>query len=195
MNETDRYDEVRQITDSKVLAAMAHPLRRRLLDVLRVYGPATVSSLSDHTGERVGNVSHHLKVLAGADLIDEAPDLAKDRREHWWRLRAASLRWSSQDFHNDPAGDAIAQAALSLSLEHHVSAVRAWYAASEDQHAHWDDAAFSTDKWLQLTPVELAELSHEVIDLFERWATRTIPADDVQREPVLMFGYGIPSRP
>lgn len=195
MDEASKHDEVRQVTDSKVLAAMAHPLRRRLLDVLRVYGPATVSSLADHTDERVANVSHHLKVLAEADLIVGAPELAKDRRERWWRLRTASLRWSSQDFHDDPAGEAIAQAALSLSLEYHVSAVRAWYAASEDQHAHWEDAAFSTDKWLQLTPAELAELSHEVIALFERWSARSIPDDDARREPVLMFGYGVPARP
>ncbi|MFC0099602.1 hypothetical protein ACFFKH_19035 [Micromonospora marina] len=30
---------VRQVTDSRVLAALAHPLRRRLMDVLKVYGP------------------------------------------------------------------------------------------------------------------------------------------------------------
>lgn len=186
---------VRQVTDSKVLAAMAHPLRRRLLDVLKVYGPATVSSLAEHTGERVSNLSHHLKVLAQADLIGEVPELARDRRERWWRLLAPSLRWSSEDFRDDPAADAVAQAALSLSLDHHVGMVRAWYAAGEDQHAHWEDAGFSTEKWLQLTPTELAELSRDVIALFDRWAARPAPKDGVRRDPVLVFGYGVPAQP
>lgn len=195
MDDKGKPDEVRQVTDSKVLAALAHPLRRRLLDVLKVYGPATVSSLAERTGERVANLSHHLKVLAEADLIGEVPELARDRRERWWQILAPRLRWSSRDFSGDPAGDAVAQAALSLSLDHHVGAVRAWYAASEDQHMHWGDSGFSTDKWLQLTPTELTELSCEVIELFERWATRTIPADGARREPVLVFGYGVPAQP
>ncbi|HEY4018151.1 MAG TPA: helix-turn-helix domain-containing protein, partial [Pseudonocardiaceae bacterium] len=96
-------EETRRITDSKVLAAMAHPLRRRLLDVLKVYGPATVSALAEHTGQAVGNISHHMKVLSAAALVEQASELAHDRRERWWRLRTGSLSWSWQDFDNDPA--------------------------------------------------------------------------------------------
>ena len=36
--------EMREIRDSKVLAAMSHLLRRRLMDVLEVYGPSTASA-------------------------------------------------------------------------------------------------------------------------------------------------------
>ena len=60
---------VRQITDSRVLAALAHPLRRRLMDVLKVYGPCTVGMLAERTDQAPANVSHHLKVLAAADLL------------------------------------------------------------------------------------------------------------------------------
>lgn len=195
MDDMNEPVQIRHVTDSKVLAAMAHPLRRRLLDVLKVYGPATASSLAERTGERVSNLSHHLKVLAQADLIGEVPELARDRRERWWRLLSSSLRWSSQDFHDDPAAEAVAHAALSLSLDHHVRVVRAWYAANEDLHAYWEDAGFSTERWLQLTPAELAELSREVIALFDRWAARTVPEDGARREPVLVFGYGVPAQP
>jgi DNA-binding transcriptional ArsR family regulator len=185
----------RQVTDSGVLAAMSHPLRRRLLDVLKVYGPGTVSSLAERTGERVPNVSHHLKVLAGVDLVDLAPELARDRRERWWRLVSPTLRWSSEDFEDDPAGSAIAQAALSLNLDHHTRAVRAWYAADEQSRHAWGDAGFSTDKWLNLSPDELSELSQQVIALFDQWATRAVPQDGAQRDPVLVFTYGVPAQP
>src|SRR4051812_10049095 len=144
--------EVRVVTDSAVLAAMAHPLRRRLMDVLKVNGPATASMLSTATDQAVGNISHHLGVLASSGLIEEAPELARDRRERWWRLVSAALRWSTVRFADDAAATAVAEAAQSLNLDHHVQHVRAWFAADEATRAPWDDSAFSTDKWLRLTP-------------------------------------------
>jgi DNA-binding transcriptional ArsR family regulator len=187
--------EIRQITDSKVLAALSHPLRRRLMDVLKVHGPATVSALAEHTGQRVANVSHHMRVLAEVGLVGDAPNLARDRREHWWRLLSPSLRWSTDDFSQDPAAAAIAQAAQSLNLDHHTRAARDWFAADDEVRASWDDAAFSTDKWLHLTPAELAQLSRQVIDLFEQWSGRDVPDDGQERRPVLVFTYGVPARP
>ena len=89
---------VRKITDSSVLAALAHPLRRRLMDVLKVDGAATVSMLAERTDQAVANVSHHLRVLAACDLVVEAPERARDRRERWWRLGSPSLKWSTADF-------------------------------------------------------------------------------------------------
>jgi len=188
-------DPIRQVTDSRVLAAMAHPLRRRLLDVLKVHGPATASAIAGRTDQTVANVSHHLRVLHSSGLIEEAPELARDRRERWWRLVSAALRWSSVDFAEDPASAAIAEAAQSLNLDHHSGLVRAWFAADEAQRIRWEDAAFSTDKWLTLTPAELAEFSHQVIDLLDRWATRNTPDDGQRREPVFVFTYGVPGQP
>src|SRR4051812_8428462 len=132
----------RQVTDSRVLVAMAHPTRRRLMDVLKVHGPATVSALAERTGQRVPNISHHLRVLAEVDLVGDVPVLARDRRERWWRLLNPSLRWSTQDFVGDPAAEAVAQAAQSLEVDRHVGLARAWFAADEEQRAWWRDAGF-----------------------------------------------------
>jgi DNA-binding transcriptional ArsR family regulator len=188
----------RQITDSRVLAALSHPLRRRLMDVLRVDGPATASMLAERTGQAVGNVSHHMKVLAGGDLVAEAPELARDRRERWWRVVSPGLRWSTDDFRGDPAAEAIASAAESLNLEHQAGMVRAWYAAGDAERATWTTGPFSTDKWLKLTPGELDELGREVIELFGRWADRAAAnaaADGIERQPVFVFAHGVPGRP
>ncbi|MGW4297500.1 ArsR/SmtB family transcription factor [Micromonospora chersina] len=186
---------VRHVTDSRVLAALAHPLRRRLMDVLKVYGPCPVGLLAERTGQAPANVSHHLKVLAAADLVLEAPELARDRRERWWRLRDPAVRWSNTDFDADPAARAVADAAGSLNLDRHVALVRAWHAASDEDHAAWGDGPFSTDKWLHLTPDELAQLSQEVTDLFARWADRPAPDDGKRREPVFLFAHGVPGQP
>lgn len=187
--------DVRQVTDSRVLAALAHPLRRRLMDVLKVHGPSTVGLLADRTGQAPANVSHHLKVLAAADLVAEAPELARDRRERWWRLVSRGVRWSSADFDADPAARAVADAATSLNLDRHVALARAWHAADEAAHDAWGEGPFSTDRWLHLTPQELAELGRELNDLLARWAERAVPDDGRRREPVFLFAHGIPATP
>ncbi|MCW3841736.1 helix-turn-helix domain-containing protein [Micromonospora yasonensis] len=187
--------DIRHVTDSRVLAALAHPLRRRLMDVLKVYGPTTVGLLAERTGQAPANVSHHLKMLAAADLVAEAPELARDRRERWWRLRDRGVRWSNTDFEADPAVRAVADAASSLNLDRHTALVRAWHAAPDEEHTAWGEGPFSTDKWLHLTPEELAQLGREVIELFDRWADRPAPDDGQRREPVFLFAHGIPARP
>ncbi|MEU7754730.1 helix-turn-helix domain-containing protein [Micromonospora sp. NPDC049171] len=187
--------DVRQVTDSRVLAALAHPLRRRLMDVFKVHGPSTVGLLAERTGQAPANVSHHLKVLAAADLVTEAPELARDRRERWWRPVSRGVRWSTTDFDADPAARAVADAATSLNLDRHVALARAWHAADDAAQAAWQDGPFSADRWLHLTPDELAQLSREIVDLLDRWGERGVPDDEGERQPVFVFAYGIPARP
>lgn len=186
---------VRTITDSRVLAAMSHSVRRRLLDALTVDGPSTVTGLAERIGEAIGNVSHHMKVLAEASLVEEAPDLARDRREHWWRVASQSWRWSTSTFQSDPVSSAVADAANSLNLEHQISKVRAWNARAEAADPAWVDAAFSTDSWLVLTPAELGELSGQLNEIFASWFHRKVPDDGQQRESVFVFAHGMPAAP
>lgn len=174
---------------------MAHPLRRRLVDLLKVDGPATASMLAERTGQAVGNISHHMKVLAASELVEEAPELARDRRERWWRVVSAAVRWSTRDFENDPATEAVAMAAMSLGLDRQVALLNEWRSASSDEHAAWGEGPFSTDSWLRLSPHELEEFSKDVIGLIRRWADRDIPDDDVERGSVFVFAHGIPATP
>lgn len=188
-------DEVRRITDSRVLAAMAHPLRRRLMDILKVDGPSTASALAARTDQAIGNVSHHLRVLGECNLIEEAPELARDRRERWWRPVSRGLRWATADFRDDPAAAAVAGAAESLNLDYQVQRVRSWYAASEQERDSWRNSAFGADRWLHLTPDELARVEADILAIFDRWSRRETPADDAERRPVFLFAHGIPAQP
>lgn len=60
---------VTEITDPKVVKALGHPLRRRILAALdgRVASP---SELADEFGEQIGNISYHFKTLERLDLIE-----------------------------------------------------------------------------------------------------------------------------
>ena len=191
----------RQVTDYRVLAALAHPLRRRLLDLLRVEGPCNATMLAELTGQAVGNISHHVKVLAAQGLVEPAPELARDRREHWWRSASSALRWSTTDFTSDPAAQAAAQAVFALGLQRQLDLTRAWLETDPAEDADWREAAFNTDSWLRLTTDELDELGSEIVAVVDRWRARHPAdgtgeqADDAERRPVFFLARGFPARP
>jgi DNA-binding transcriptional ArsR family regulator len=176
-----------QIKDAAVLKAVAHPVRRRLLDVLRVDGPSMPSVLARSTGQAVANVSHHLRVLAEAGLIEEAPELARNRKEHWWRMPAKSISWNSADF-----GPEAADAALALGLQRQVELISTWLGSPASREEPWHDAALSADGFLRLSPAELAEFTAEFLALLDRYADRPETPD---REPVFVIGRAFPARP
>ncbi|MFI9106188.1 ArsR/SmtB family transcription factor [Streptomyces fildesensis] len=63
--------EVQEISSPEQFAALAHPLRQRLLFALG-RRPATISQLAAHLETAKGNVAHHLKVLRTAGLVHVA---------------------------------------------------------------------------------------------------------------------------
>ena len=180
--------------DAKTLAAMAHPVRRRLLRQLGVNGPATASQLAERTEQLVGNVSHHLRVLADCGLIELAPELAKDKRERWWRSVPTTLSWSMPDANTDPAEYAVATAAESVNLDQHVSWVRDWIAARDGYSKDWNEAAAAVDSWTTATPEELKALTDELVAVVRRFGSRDIPEDGQHREPVFVFAHAAPGR-
>jgi DNA-binding transcriptional ArsR family regulator len=178
-----------------VLTAMSHPLRRRLMTLLKLDGPSMASVLAQRTGQAVGNVSHHLHALAAAGLIEQAPELARDRRERWWRRTLQKLAWSSADFADEEATDAIARAVESLNLDEQVAHVRRWAAAAPELHAQWTRGPFSSSSWMRMTDDELAELGEEIHALLAKWGDREIPDDGQERTTVFAFARAMPARP
>ncbi|MEO6413951.1 MAG: winged helix-turn-helix domain-containing protein [Pedococcus sp.] len=185
---------VRTVTEAKALSAMANPFRSRMMDALKVDGPSTASSLAARTGQAVGSASHHLKVLHEAGLVEEAPELAKDRRERWWRLVDPGTRWSRADFADDTAAVTAAYAAEALALQRQFERTREWNANAASV-PEWDAVSFATQNWLRLSPDELQQVADEMVDVLMRWSQREVPDDGVERESVFVFARGFPAQP
>ena len=184
--------------DASLLAAIHHPLRHRLFELLAIDGPATASRLADVTGEHVGNISHHLKVLAKAGVIEEAPELAKDRRERWWRHVRVGYTWSVADAGDDPADELVATTAEQQNLQHHIDKVRQWFEHRSDYSEEWVRAAYSTDNWISVTPAELKELGQRVNALIWEYVNDLAPeapSENPDRERVYVFLHAVPARP
>ncbi len=72
------------VPDVTQLKALTHPVRLRILGLLRTLGPATASRVARRLGLNSGATSYHLRRLAEHGFVEEAPDLG-NRRERWWR--------------------------------------------------------------------------------------------------------------
>lgn len=72
------------VPDVTQLKALSHPVRMRILGLLRTLGPATASQIARRLGLNSGATSYHLRQLAEHGFVEEAPELG-NRRERWWR--------------------------------------------------------------------------------------------------------------
>jgi DNA-binding transcriptional ArsR family regulator len=82
--------------DNDLLAALSHPLRRRILRELAATGTTSPRQLSEALGQPLSNVSYHVRVLAdrGAmTLVETKP--ARGSIEHFYRV-AVKAPWAWQ---------------------------------------------------------------------------------------------------
>lgn len=69
---------------SPMIKAVSHPLRRRILELMHEDVPRRAADLAELVGAPANSVSFHLRQLAKAGLIVEAPEHARDRRDRVW---------------------------------------------------------------------------------------------------------------
>jgi DNA-binding transcriptional ArsR family regulator len=74
------------ITDPGALRALAHPIRQRIIWELSVRKYGRAADLASIMGEPANSVSYHLRALAKAGMVEEAPEFARDSRDRVWRM-------------------------------------------------------------------------------------------------------------
>src|SRR4051794_16627993 len=87
--------------DARSLRGLAHPLRMRMLELLKLDGPATSTRLAERLGENTGTVSWHLRQLAEHGFIEEVVGRGT-RRERWWQAVTERRTLNSTEFRHDP---------------------------------------------------------------------------------------------
>lgn len=147
----------------EALRALSHPVRLRLLGLLRMDGPATATTLAHRTGLNTGATSYHLRNLARHGFIEE--DAARGTgRERWWRAAHQSTRTDASVTENDPEGvDAFQQAVAVVHAEQLQRAIDRSIALP----APWREAGTLSDWYLRLTPERAADLVAQISGLLE----------------------------
>ncbi len=147
------------------LRALAHPLRLRLLEVLRE-GPATASQLGRALGESSGATSYHLRVLARAGMVEE--DLERGGgRERWWRRPEEIVIVAAASGTGDDEYEAAAAQLKAVFLERDEQALERFLQVRERLDEAWDDATYIGNWRIEATAAEVAELREAVIRLVD----------------------------
>ena len=169
--------------DVTAVRALAHPLRLRMLDLLRFDGPATATMLAGRVGESSGSTSYHLRQLARHGFIEEVAKTGG--RERWWSYRERRVSIAGN------ADRSSVQTLLGELLSREAYALHR-YLSADARDPVWDDAAFFQTKALRLTAEELKELSTAIDATLARLG-RT--AQDDPRPgalPVRLLAFGFP---
>lgn len=153
--------------DPLAVAALAHPLRSRLLELLRTDGPATATSLAAALGTNSGATSYHLRRLAAVGLIDDA-ESGHGRRRVWAAVDAARP-WSRVE----PLPDADTRAALAWlerdHLRHFAGRMERWLDSAPAWPTAWRDACSAQDGAVLVDPEHVVALRAEIAQVLARY--------------------------
>jgi DNA-binding transcriptional ArsR family regulator len=162
-----KQHETKVVTDSRTLRAIAHPLRARLLTILRVDGPATATELGRRTGESSGSTSYHLRQLERYGYVEDAgPRAGRERR---WQATSRDTSWEPADFANDPGGLAVSDALERRQVQLAVRQFEAWMRRRPDADPAWLRAATMADDILRLTPSQALAFFEDLLAVRKRY--------------------------
>lgn len=179
--------------DAAALKALTHPLRIRLLGMLRQDGPATASELAVRTGESSASTSYHLRVLAKYAFVTEAEH--RDGRERRWQAVHSVTSWSNRAMEATPGSRAWVNVARRAQIQHLEASLSRHEADIADGRLdqEWLEPSGISDLMPRLTPESLTEL-WEVLDRkLEELTTRD--AEDPRAARVVLLTAGLPLAP
>lgn len=93
--------------DPRILRAIAHPTRNRVLHELSAAGSLRAADIARRIDIPANQASFHLRQLAKYGLVEEDPDAARDRRDRVWRMvDPDGIRFRTSDMLARPGGRA-----------------------------------------------------------------------------------------
>ena len=198
--------QITDIEDPRLVKALAHPLRIRILRVLEER-TASPSEIADEIDAPLGNVSYHVRFLARMGLIELAgTEPRRGAVEHYYRA-VGRVQVSDQAWAEVP--QLVRDAVLASTLDQVGRSVGAAAAAGgfdhDDAHADRIEVTLDADGLADLSAA-VSELQRKAVHIeresSQRIAARdgnagapslTVDGDGVRAELVLMlFGSSAP---
>jgi DNA-binding transcriptional ArsR family regulator len=158
--------EERIVLNPQNLRALAHPLRVRLLGILREDGPSTATRLAERVGESSGATSYHLRQLALHGFVVEDTKRPASGRERWWRSAHRLTELRKADVRRAPIE---AEGFLRAVMVENIERVDAFISALPTLPEEWDEGSSLSDLQLRLTPAESARLRSDLAAVVDRY--------------------------
>ena len=172
------------LRDPRVLRAIAHPVRNRILTELDASGPLRAADVAVRLGIPANQASFHLRQLAKFGLVEEDPEAARDKRDRVWKpTEESGYNVQLGEIEKTPGGKAAAAVFLRSkgAWAHHVV----------DQAFGQDRTPgvvrTVTEQAVRLTKDEVHQLTEELTDVVEAWRLRTRDEQDDGRLTYMIF--------
>jgi DNA-binding transcriptional ArsR family regulator len=159
------------MSDPRVLRAIAHPTRGRILDELAATGPMRAADVGEALDIPANQASFHLRQLAKYGVIVPAPEAARDKRDRVYKLRdQRGFRLDPSEIAKQPGGKA------AVTVFRHNKAAWAHRLVEEVftfGKKRKDSFSAIVDQPMKMTKDEAAEFMGEVDEVLARWADKT----------------------
>jgi DNA-binding transcriptional ArsR family regulator len=162
-----------ELKDPRALHALAHPIRIRLLGLLRREGALSASEAGRRIGESSGSASYHLRQLARFGLVEEAG--GGQGRERPWQATALFTSWPNVAETSELAEASEAFERFVLSV--YVKQLERWVSRRAAAPPAWQEAAAFGDTLLYLTVDELSALRDGLQALAEPYEDRLLRSE------------------
>ncbi|MEV1006062.1 winged helix-turn-helix domain-containing protein [Streptomyces sp. NPDC049881] len=159
--------------DARGLRALAHPLRIRLLGLLRADGAATATGLAQRTGLSSGVTSYHLRQLAAAGFVAEDEERGTGR-ERWWRSVHRGTSFDDVSVaRSEPEATLTYLLAVAAS---HTELAETTIGALDAMPEVWQESVGLYDAALRLTPEETGALRRDLREVVARYRRDVVDA-------------------
>jgi DNA-binding transcriptional ArsR family regulator len=182
------------LRDPARLRALAHPARLSIMSHLNTGAAATATEFAELVGLSPSATSYHLRALARAGLVEEAPSRG-DGRERVWTSALRGYKVATEQ-HAEPevraAEDQLIDAFLALENER----LREFLARRDAEPPEWFAVAFASESLLEMTAAELDKLQEKVMELIApyRKGQRTDIPDGTRTVSASFRAFPLPDR-
>jgi len=145
------------------LRVLSHPVRLRMLTLLRGEGPATATTLAQRLGLNTGATSYHLRQLAQHGFIEEDTERG-NARDRWWRAAHSSTR---TDFREKGVVDSDVEAYLTTVALMYADRMRAAVSEMPFLPEQWRTVGTLSDWEMTVTPAQAEALVQALARMIE----------------------------
>jgi len=159
-----------KVQDPRILRAIAHPMRQRVLGELSAAGHLRATDVADRLGIPANQASFHLRQLAKYGLVEPAPELARDGRDRVWKpVHEHGLNLEVSAMERGPGGRAAVAVWQRQAAAGAKEAVDRAYSTRKSRDTH----VMISDDWIRLTKAEAKAFADDLIELQARWQDRS----------------------
>jgi DNA-binding transcriptional ArsR family regulator len=162
------FEKPPEVTDPRVMRALAHPVRLALLEALAHHGPLTATQAAEKVGESPSNCSFHLRQLAKAGFVEEAEG-GKGRQRPWKAVRTG-MRFT--DVQEDPETARAAGTLTQVFQDRWLGRAREGLQRRQYEPEEWRRVTGTDQMTLYVTPEEMQELNDEMLEIVLRYRER-----------------------